>query len=71
MGLADRCKRLASSKERAGIAEEAGRQVAREPEVAEAAATLHALGGGTFELRVQAKTRFGQEFTFGIPLPSE
>jgi len=70
MGLGSQVKQLATPTRRGAIAKEAGRQAGLEPEVAEAAATIRQIGRDAWELRLQCRTRFGQSFGFGVPLPA-
>lgn len=70
LGLGQRVKRLSTAAQRSAIVKDAEAQIRQEPEVAEVKVELLQFAPGAFRLKVRARTRFGQEAEFAVPLPA-
>lgn len=70
-GLRSRVKRLASARDRADLARLVEDQCRREPEVAEASATVAQIGSqNAVRVELRVRTRFGQEASISLTAPT-
>lgn len=69
-GLRRLAKKLATPNARADLQRLAAEQAKAEPEVADATASLRQVAPDAWELRLSVRTRFGQDFSFPVPVAS-